>query len=544
MASLFKNKVLATSLSVSILMSGVIGGAVSAKEHKVPPGLEKKENIKVQLLSVNDLHGKINVTEQPKNNPNKYGNAAYLATYLKEREQTNENTLIIHSGDMVGGSPPVSALYQDEPTVEVMESIGFDVGTVGNHEFDEGVDEMLRLIYGGDHPNGTVNYDGINFPMIAANVVYKDSEELVLPPYYIKNIKGQKIGFIGVATTQTPNMVIAKGIQTINFTDEAEAINKFVPELTKRGVEAIVVLAHVPGSQEGDTVTGEIADIATKIDDEVDVIIAAHNHQKVNAMVDNKLIVQAWEYGKAFVDIDLEIDPVTGDIVKKEAEIVDVIQEGVTPDQKVSAILEKYSSAISSKLNEVVGVAGQFMEGGYATKAYFGDNALGNLIADGMTAAMGSDFAMMNGGGIRADLNAGDITWEELYNIQPFGNTLVKIEVAGSNMDEIINAQISDYGPDCSIAGFKYKWDSATSKVTEVTLADGTLLDENATYTLTINNYMYEHNSDKYKLRAYGANPVQGTEDLTATIEFVKSFTSPIAYEAEGRIINISAVAQ
>lgn len=188
MTSLFKKKVLSASLAISLITTGVAGSGVFAKEHKVPPGLEKKENVKVQLLSVNDLHGKINVTTQLRDDPNKYGHAAYLATYLREWEKTNENTLIIHSGDMVGGSPPVSALYQDEPTVEVMESIGFDVGTVGNHEFDEGTAEMLRLIYGGDHPNGTENYDGINFPMVAANVVYKDSEELVLPPYYIQSV--------------------------------------------------------------------------------------------------------------------------------------------------------------------------------------------------------------------------------------------------------------------------------------------------------------------------------------------------------------------
>ncbi|WP_052948716.1 bifunctional metallophosphatase/5'-nucleotidase [Mesobacillus campisalis] len=540
--ALFNRKVLTASMSISLLMTGMMGSSALADGNKVPPGLAKKENVRVQLLSVNDLHGKVNVSEQPKNDPNTYGNAAYLAAYLRDREQTNENTLIVHSGDMVGGSPPVSALFQDEPTIEIMESIGFDAGTLGNHEFDEGMDELIRLTYGGEHPDGTANYDGIDFPTVAANVVYKDSGELVLPPYYIKNVKGQKIGFIGVTTTETPNMVVAKGITNVEFTDEAEAINKYVPELAKRGAEAIIVLAHVPGTQSGETATGEIAEIATKINDKVDVIVAAHNHQKVNAVVDNKLIVQAGEYGKAFADIDLEIDRVTGDIVKKEAEIVDVIQQGVTPDPEVSAILEKYSTAIAPKLNEVIGQAAAYMQGGYITKNYVGDNSLGNLIADGMKAAMESDFAMMNGGGIRANLDAGEITWEELYNIQPFGNTLVKIEVQGSEMDEIVNAQISSYGPDASIAGFHYKWDSATGKVTDITLPDGTPINQNATYSLTINNYMYDHYSDQYKLRAYGENPVQGPEDLQATINFVKSFTTPIPYEAEGRIINISAV--
>lgn len=493
------------------------------------------KTISVQLLAVNDLHGKIDVTGTANNV--RVGRADYLATYLREREAANPNTLIVHSGDMIGGSSPVSALLQDEPTVEVMESIGFDVGTVGNHEFDEGTKELVRMVKGGeDHPNGTTGYDGINFPTVAANVEYKATGELVLDPYAIKEIAGQKIGFIGVATVETPNMVMATGIQDIRFTDEAAAINKYTAELKTQGVEAIVVLAHVPGNQSGETATGEIADLADSVDDEVDVIIAAHNHVKVDGVVDNKLIVQAWEYGKSFGDIDLKIDPGTGEIVEKTAEIVDVVQEEATPDVAVSAILTKYHDMVGPILNQVVGVSAIPMEGGYAKKGIIGDNALGNLIADGMKYQMNSDFALMNGGGIRDDLNQGDITWEELFNIQPFNNTLVTVTITGAELEPILNAQFSSYGPDVSIAGFSYTWDSAANKVVNLYLPDGTPIDKNATYTLTVNNYMYEHATDKYQIRQYGENPVQGPEDLAATIDFVKSSQGPIHYEAEGRI--------
>jgi 2',3'-cyclic-nucleotide 2'-phosphodiesterase (5'-nucleotidase family)/endonuclease YncB( thermonuclease family) len=500
-------------------------------------GNEENGNIRVQLLGVNDLHGKVDVTGTVSGV--NYGRMDYLAAYLREREATNPNTLIVHAGDMVGGSSPVSALLQDEPTVEMMESIGFDIGTVGNHEFDEGVDEMLRLNNGGDHPNGTPNYDGIDFPMVAANVEYKDTGELVLDPYAIKEIEGAKIGFIGIATTETPNMIISKGNEHIRFTDEAEAINKYVPELQEQGVEAIVILAHVPGNQSGQSASGDIASIATKVNDAVDVIFAAHNHVKVNAVVDNKLIVQAWEYGKAFSDVELEIDRMSGDIVKKSAEIVDVVQSGTTPDVEVKAILDKYLEEVGPKLNEVIGVAASEMDGGYTQKGIIGDNALGNLIADGMAAAMDSDFALMNGGGIRDDLNAGDITWNELFNIQPFGNTLVKLEVTGSDMEAIINSQFSSYGPDVSIAGFSYTWDSTKGSYGEVIdmyLPDGSKIDPNKTYTVTVNNYMYPHSSDKYRIGELGENPVQGPEDLQATVDFVKRMEGAFSYTAEGRI--------
>ncbi|WP_052737605.1 5'-nucleotidase C-terminal domain-containing protein [Bacillus sp. SA1-12] len=500
-------------------------------------GIIETDTISVQLLGVNDLHGKVDVTGTV--NGVNYGRMDYLAAYLREREAANPNTLIVHAGDMVGGSSPVSALLQDEPTVEMMESIGFDVGTVGNHEFDEGVDEMLRLINGGDHANGTPNYDGIDFPMVAANVEYKNSGNLVLDPYAIKEVNGAKIGFIGVATTETPNMIIAKGNEHIRFTDEAEAINKYVPELQEQGVEAIVILAHVPGNQSGDSASGDIASIATKINDAVDVIFAAHNHVKLNAVVDNKLIVQAWEYGKAFSDVDLQIDRISGDIVKKSAEIVDVIQTETEPDQEVKTILDQYLDAVGPKLNEVVGEAGSEMTGGYTQKGLIGDNALGNLIADGMAAAMDSDFALMNGGGIRDDLNAGDITWNELFNIQPFGNTLVKLEISGADLRAILNSQFSSYGPDVSISGFSYTWDHTKGtygEVIDIYLPDGSKIDPGDTYTVTVNNYMYPHSSDKYLLGELGVNTVQGPEDLQATVDFVKGFDHEIFYTAEGRI--------
>ncbi len=499
------------------------------------------QNIKLQLLSVNDLHGKI--SEEYADGSNTIGRIDYLATYLREREAENPNTLLVHAGDMVGGSPPVSALLQDEPTVEIMESLGFDVGTVGNHEFDEGVDEMLRLINGGEHPNGTENYDGINFPMVAANVEYKDTGKLVLNPYTIKEVEGVKVGFIGVATTATPNMIISKGNENLRFTDETAAINKYVPELQSQGVEAIIVLAHVPGNQSGEGATGDIANIANNVNDAVDVIFAAHNHVKIDAVVDNKLIVQAGEYGKAFADVELEIDPVSGDIVKKSADIVDVVQEGVTPDAEVAAILNKYSEQVGPKLNEVIGNAATSMEGGYATKGAVGDNALGNLIADGMLTAMDSDFALMNGGGIRDDLNAGDITWNELFNIQPFGNTLVKLDISGADLREILNSQFSSYGPDVSIGGFSYTWDSkqgSFGKVVDIFLPNGDKIDPAGSYTITVNNYMYPHSSDKYLLAKLGENPVQGGEDLQATVDYVKSFNGPISYNT-GRISEVNA---
>lgn len=265
---------------------------------------------------------------------------------------------------MIGGSSPVSSLLQDEPTVELMEDIGFDVGTVGNHEFDEGTDELLRILNGGDHPKGTSGYDGQNFPLVCANCKMKSTGEPFLPAYDIINVEGVPVAFIGVVTQSAAGMVMPEGIKNIEFTDEATAVNKAAEELKKKGVKAIAVLAHMSAEQNSNAITGESADLANKTDSEIDVIFAAHNHQVVNGEVNGKLIVQAFEYGKAIGVVDVEIDKTTKDIVKKSAEIVYVDQSKIEPDVSASAILKKYETIAEPIISEVVGEAAVDMEGG------------------------------------------------------------------------------------------------------------------------------------------------------------------------------------
>ncbi|KAB8137679.1 hypothetical protein F9U64_08345 [Gracilibacillus oryzae] len=497
----------------------------------------------LQLLSMNDLHGKIDQQYEldingDGENDGVYGRMDYAASYLKDRDQAHPNSLIVHAGDMIGGSSPVSGLFQDEPTVEIMEAIGFDFGTVGNHEFDEGTAELLRMVNGGEHPEGlgTENYDGMNFANLCANCVYKDSGEPILPPHTVTEIEGVKVGFIGINTQASAGMVMPAGIQDIEFTDEAAAVNESVEALQSEGVEAIVVLAHLPAEQNGDSVTGDTADLARSVNDAVDIIFAGHNHQVVNGVVDNKLIVQASEYGKAFADVNIQIDRETGDIVTKEAEIVWVDQSQVEPDAEVSAILEKYQTMIEPNAQDLTG--------DYTND---GDHGLGNLIADGMLWAMDTDFAMMNGGGIRDALLAGEVTWGDLYNIMPFGNTLMKFDVKGEDLYTILNAQLSPvYGPDYSVAGLHYTWDEATTKVVEITLPDGTPIDPEETYTLVVNNYMGTSSGDKYRpIGELGTNEEMGPVDLDAFVEYVKHLNTtevnPIVIGSEGRIETVEA---
>ncbi|MGX6446145.1 bifunctional 2',3'-cyclic-nucleotide 2'-phosphodiesterase/3'-nucleotidase [Neobacillus sp. K501] len=497
--------------------------------------------IKLQLLGLNDLHGQLDT--DTKVGTQLAGSMEYTAAAIKDREATNKNTLLVHSGDMIGGSPLVSALFQDEPTVEVMEAMGFDVGTLGNHEFDEGISELRRMINGGEHPKGTKGYDGMNFPVIAANAYDTSTGKLITEPYVVKEVSGQKVGFIGVVTQETPDMIVTKGNESLKITDEVEAINQYTAELKEQGVEAVIVLAHNPAAQTGYTDLFDASAIAEKVDDEVDVIFAAHNHTYVDREVDNKLIVQAYSYGSAFSDVDLELDPKTGEIIKKEAEVVTVYQSDYIPDPTVSAIMKKYEDMVAPMKAEVVGNLSTTLAKGYPSHtAVIGDTGLGNLIADGMKASMKTDFALMNGGGVRAQLDAGEVTFGDLFAIQPFGNVLNKINLSGADLRAVLDRQITAKGLDFHISGFKYTYtyDTATStgKIVDIFLPDGSKIDPTQEYSVVVNNYMYGNAS--YGINALATGLEVGPEDLQATVDFVKSLPTPFEYNAEGRIQKVN----
>ncbi|MDQ1003448.1 2',3'-cyclic-nucleotide 2'-phosphodiesterase/3'-nucleotidase/5'-nucleotidase [Neobacillus niacini] len=215
------------------------------------PVAESQEPFELQLLGINDFHGQLDTYNSSLN----AGGVEYLAAYLKQREAQNPNTLLVHAGDAVGASSPVSALLQDEPTITILNELGFDVGTVGNHEFDEGVKEMMRLINGGSHPKTVDKYgefEGASFPYIAANILNKETKETILKPYHIEEVNGVPVGFIGVALSNTPDIVIPSATEGIEFTDETEAINKYTAELKAQGVETIIVLAHNPSFSKAD----------------------------------------------------------------------------------------------------------------------------------------------------------------------------------------------------------------------------------------------------------------------------------------------------
>lgn len=498
--------------------------------------------LNMKIFAINDFHGQISTGQRASNRP--VGGAAYLAAYIKQRRQQVPYSLTVHAGDWVGASPPVSALLQDQPAMEFANALGIDVGTLGNHEFDEGVAELKRLVNGGTHPTAGA-WGGAKFPYISANVFETSTGKTLFPPYLIKNVAGARIGFVGAVLKGTPEIVIASGVAGVEFRDEAESINAAVADLKKQGVKAIVVLLHEGGTQNAQTgaLSGAVATIADKLDSEVDVIASAHTHTTINTERNGKLITQANSYSTAFADISLTIDRAKRDIVAKKAEVVTTFNDapGITPDPEIAALVKKYEDQVAPLVNRVVGNTATLLE---SARDAATDTGLGNLIADAQRTAMGTQMAFMNPGGIRAPIQAGEITYGELFSVQPFGNSLVKMELTGEQIYTLLNQQWQPQADGSvtvrilQISGLSYTYVNANpvgQKVAEVRFNNAPI-DRAATYTVTVNSFLAD-GGDGFRVLREGRNRVGGPLDLDALVQYIQSLPQPFTIGSEGRIV-------
>ncbi len=474
----------------------------------------------IQLLGVNDFHGNLeSITNPSYRTPTgniegpitcggaAAGGAAYLDAYLDRYASLNpDSTIRVHAGDMVGGSPLISSYFHDEPTVKAMNLMEFDVGTIGNHEFDEGGEEMLRLINGGQRDDGLqfkenakgelVNtsdprFAGAGFPYISANVVYADTGENVLPPYEIVERDGVKVGFIGVTTEETPDIVVPDAISPFEFLDISETVDSYTRKLQKQGVETIVVLAHAGGFQTTATeATGEIiTETAEMRNKAVDVIIAGHSHSYLNTTVNGKLIVEGFALGTGFDSVNLTVDRRTGDAINSSAKIVPTCNDAsIAPDKRTATLVAQHDKQVTAIENRVVGTAAENIT---RTATPAGESALGDLIADAQRTYANADIAFMNPGGIRADIQAGDVTYGELFTVQPFDNQVVRMELTGDQIYRLLEQQFQ-VNRILQISGFKYTYNASNpegQRITSVTI-NGAPLDRTATYTVAANSFI------------------------------------------------------
>jgi len=531
----------------------------------------KKDRVEsVRLFAINDFHGNLSQGRLVAGRP--VGGAAVLAAYFEaEADGREDRTFFVHAGDHVGASPPVSALLQDEPAIEFLNLLanrhcrdwrGRDehcniIGTLGNHEFDEGRDELLRLLRGGNHPSGpflAAKWRGARFPYVNANVVDEKSGRPIIAPYVIRFVKNTPIAFIGAVLQQTPTIVTPTGVAGLEFRDEAEAINKAARELRRQGIHAMVVLIHQGTFQtsfEGETpdtaaapLSGPIVDIVQNLDSDIDVVVSGHTHSFTNAFIPNKagkemLVTQAFSYGTAFGEIDLDIDRRTRDITAMTGRIVTTwadSEPGLHPNPRVAALVAAAEATVAPLTQRIVGT----LDSGI-TRAQnaAGESALGNLIADAQRDALRSDFAFMNPGGIRDDLNAGDITWGELFAIQPFNNDCVLMTLTGSQIKTLLEQQWQGQTSPrlLQISGLSYAWQDSRPVGDKVVWIRRGGVDLVATdsYTVTVNSFIAA-GGDNFLVLKDGIDRVIGPVDIDALVKYIETRSPPLHVGVEGRI--------
>ncbi len=528
--------------------------------------------INLQVLGINDYHGNL----QP-NTPGSVagvaaGGAEYLARELSQLRAGQKYSLTVAAGDLIGGSPAFSGLFHDEPSVESLNAMGLDVSSVGNHEFDEGVTELLRMQDGGCHPvDGCYfedePYAGADFQWLAANTVNDATGRTPLPPYEIKYVGGVKVAFIGMTLEATDTLVAAAGIQGWSFLDEAETANALVPILKRKGVEAIVVLLHEGGSQTpppGDVdacvgISGPIVAINDALDPEIDALITGHTHLPYNCLLDDpagapRIVTSAYSYGRVVTELNLVLDKKTKDVRRDSStsqnHVVD--QRFLAPDPTQTAIIAKWQPLFDASGNDPVGsITADIVRGGTPPGSDRGvESAAGNLVADAQlwaTSASFADVAFMNPGGVRSDLTYaqsgtegdGVVTYGEAFTFQPFGNTLVTFEMTGAEIVSVLEEQCQPLGSSRPFLhlgvsdGFTYDLstnivagDCISVTVSNVQL-NGVALNPTATYKVTVNNFLAD-GGDNFTTFATITGPrLDGGNDLQALINYLDTY-SPV----------------
>ena len=504
------------------------GPGTAGRQAYVDRAASADEPIKLDLLSINDFHGNLEVVPSTSSggriNGTPAGGVAHLASLL-ERERTKSEAagatpITVAAGDLIGASPLLSAAFHDEPTIKAMNKIGLQVASVGNHEFDEGWRELRRLQRGGcledgdgaqgqDSCPGDRGFRGADFQYLAANVEWEDRDahkrRTVLPRTEVMKVDGVKVGFIGMTLEGTPSIVSQAGIQGLRFADEVQTANEIVPRLRERGVESIIVLLHEGVTPTDPTAyndctgpTGPALQIAQELKHAVDAVVTGHTHQPYNCVVEDpkgspRLLTSAASFGRMVTKLHFLIDPSSGDIVRPAAFAENLIVENSTPvaPSSLTRMIDTYKTLVQSIAGEVIGhVDGAAQVS--RTPDSDGESPLGNLIADAQRAdesvvedesSPAPVIAFMNPGGIRADLveNAeGAVTYESAFSVQPFNNFLVSMDLTGGQVEAVLNQQwngANEASPRIlQVSGLRYTWDASEAALPDTDALVGDVL--------------------------------------------------------------------
>ena len=527
------------------LLSAVFTGSWAADPSTVPwppptdvvswsaAGARPAHPLHVQVIGINDFHGNLQPPEMGLSRP--VGGVPALVAYLKRAERAApHSTLFLHAGDQLGASPPVTRLLHNEPGIQLLNLLANDhcafghatdvieagggrrhpnrcnvVGTLGNHEFDAGIDEIRRLLNGGNAADGPFlenPYRGSRVPYVCANVRDRRTGNLLLPPYTVVSVGGVAVGVIGAVLRDVPSIVPAWAVRDVEFLDEADSINLAAAQLEARGVHVLIVIIHqglTPTPGEHDiSYRGPLTDIVRRLDPAIDVVISGHTHRFTNTLLPARdgtpiLVTQAYSYGIAFSKIDLQIDRRSHKVIAKSARIMPVwadVPPGLPGDQDARRLVQSAQSLIQTKVSRVVATLPQALTRA-TTEA--GESILGDLVADSQRAATHADIALMNPGGLRSDLRAGSLTWGDVLTLQPFGNHLVTLDMTG---EQLLSVLEEEWPQDNRLlprilktSGLRFTWNAAAGAGAHVQHAcdnSGVPIDPARHYRVTVNDFM------------------------------------------------------
>jgi 5'-nucleotidase len=489
--------------------------------------------VHLQILAFNDFHGYLLAPATPGTAP--IGGAVALAAYLGAAERAAPGrTLIVHAGDLVGASPPATRLLHNEPGIEFLNLLanrycryGFAthffvagdghaapnrcnvVGTLGNHEFDAGIEEIQRLLNGGNASDGPFlenPYRGSRVPYVSANVIDRRTGKTLLPPYAVADLQGVPVGVIGAVLRETPSIVPAWAVKDVEFLDEAESINQAAATLEAKGIHTLVVIIHqgltpipIDGGYRWE---GPLRALVAKLDPDIDVVVSGHTHDFTNALLPSRdgspiLVTQAYSYGVAFAQIQLQIDRATGDVIAKSARIVPTWSETLPKNlmrTRAQQLVDAAQSLVAARISRVVTTLPQAMTRAVSPA---GESAVGDLVADAQRAVSHSDIALTNPGGLRSDLHAGPVTWGDILTLQPFSNHLVTLDMTGEQLLSLLEQQWprDTHAPVriLKTSGLYYDWDAtkpAGAHVVSTCDATHAPIEPARHYRVTVNDYL------------------------------------------------------
>ncbi len=440
----------------------------------------KSNSIDITIMHTNDLHGNIEPTQEtdpscPEGKTKSVGGAGQMAAIInderKKASDSGDHFLLVDAGDMAMGTP-ISGIFKGEPVIEVMNRQGYDAATIGNHEFDWGIDPLKNIIAQAD------------FPFVSANIT--DAEGSSLPrvkPFIIKDMGDVKVGIVGVTTPETPIINANDDVKNLRFEDPAKVLRETIPEMKKQGADIVVVLSHM-GYREDHKLAGQVEGI--------DLIVGGHSHNTIETpvLVGNTAIVQTGCNGRTIGKVRLRWNPRTQSVVGVKGNLMPVNSDNVNPDSQIQSIVKQYQKATDAMMDKKLGQLDTDLvhpETGEETN-------LGNMVTDLMRSKTGAEIALINSTSLRANLPRGDVTFKDVYRVFPFDSSIVKINMKGS---DILDALESSAGEEkdrrLQVSGLNITYDSTRpegSRMMEVSTQDGNPLNPDKTYSVATIDYL------------------------------------------------------